>query len=95
AQGTFSRVLGGQGNLAHNPVPNLEGTGFDPGIIVLSDALFVRDVAHVGLVTELLNEVEDQSTSGSSSGQQPLALSSLVFRVLLIILFTASTWPLD
>ncbi|CAL8152801.1 unnamed protein product [Prunus armeniaca] len=29
AQGTFSRVLGGQGNLTHDPVPNLESTGFD------------------------------------------------------------------
>ncbi|CAL9022450.1 unnamed protein product [Prunus brigantina] len=24
-----TEILGGQGNLAHDPVPNLEGTGFD------------------------------------------------------------------
>lgn len=38
---------------------------------------------------------QDHKTYESSSGQQPLALSSFFFSVFLIILLTASTWLLD
>ncbi|CAL2236043.1 unnamed protein product [Prunus armeniaca] len=58
AQGTFIRILSGQGNLAHDPVPGCESSGFDSGVVVLGNTLFVRDVAYVGLVTKLVNEVE-------------------------------------
>ncbi|CAL2266567.1 unnamed protein product [Prunus armeniaca] len=67
SQGTFSRVFGGQGNLVHDPVPDLERTGFDSEVIVLGDPLFVSDVAHVGLVTELVDEVEPSSIGATAS----------------------------
>ncbi|CAL8991315.1 unnamed protein product [Prunus brigantina] len=51
-------LFAGQKDVAHDPVPNLESTGFYSGVIVLGDTLFVGDVAHIGLVTKLVNEVE-------------------------------------
>ncbi|CAL2255725.1 unnamed protein product [Prunus armeniaca] len=52
AQGTFSRVLGGQGNVTHDPVPNLESTGFD----------LTHDP-----VPKLVNEVKPISTGATAS----------------------------
>ncbi|CAL8161750.1 unnamed protein product [Prunus armeniaca] len=58
AQSTLTRILSGQGNLAHDPVPSCESSGFNSGVLVLGNTLFVRNVAHVGLVTKLVDEVE-------------------------------------
>ncbi|CAL2266285.1 unnamed protein product [Prunus armeniaca] len=59
------------GNLTHDPVSQLEGTRFHPGVVVPGYTLFIGGVVHYCLVTKFFNEVKVQ-------GQLPIVGFSVI-----------------